>query len=74
MCQSADTLLQNIHSAGSKKMWHLDPKIFHFVSLFICAKCFNPFDDGQYDIDWGGPVTLREGQVTPVSLKLKCST
>ena len=50
------------------KMWRVDPKIFHFVSLFICVRCFNPFDDGQYDIDWGGPVTLREGQVTPVSL------
>ncbi|KAJ7321731.1 Endoplasmic reticulum lectin 1 [Desmophyllum pertusum] len=46
-------------------MWHLDPKIFHLLSLFICARCFNPFDDGQYDINWGGPVTLREGQVTP---------
>lgn len=46
-------------------MWRLDAKIFHFVSLFICVRCFNPFDDGQYDIDWGGPVTLREGQVTP---------
>ena len=50
-----------------RKMRHLDPKIFHFLSLFICVRCFNPFDDGQYDIDWGGPVTLREGQVTPVS-------
>lgn len=48
-------------------MWRLHPKIFHFVSLFISVRCFNPFDDGQYDIDWGGPVTLREGQVTPVS-------
>ena len=56
------------HSGFVAKMWRLDPKIFHFVSLFICVRCFNPFDDGQYDIDWGGPVTLREGQVTPVSL------
>ncbi|KAL9958141.1 hypothetical protein ACROYT_G035114 [Oculina patagonica] len=46
-------------------MRHLDPKIFLVVSLFNCVRCFNPFDDGQYDIDWGGPVTLREGQVTP---------
>ncbi|RMX53217.1 hypothetical protein pdam_00016521 [Pocillopora damicornis] len=28
------------------------------------ASCFNPFDEGQYDINWGGPVSLREGQVT----------
>lgn len=66
-CHLADTLRQNIALKVVAKMWHLDPKIFHFVSLFICVRCFNPFDDGQYDIDWGGPVTLREGQVTPVS-------
>lgn len=50
------------------RMRPLDSKIFHFISLFICVRCFNPFDDRQYDIDWGGPVSLREGQVTPVSL------
>ena len=73
-----DTLRQNIslHSLELvAKMWRfIDAKIFHFVSLFICVRCFNPFDDGQYDIDWGGPVTLREGQVTPVSEHEKCST
>ena len=51
-------------------MWRvIDSRIFPLLSLFICARCFNPFDDGQYDINWGGPVTLSEGQVTPVSMK-----
>ena len=51
-------------------MWRfIDSKIFPLLSLFICARCFNPFDDGQYDINWGGPVTLSEGQVSPVSTK-----
>ena len=71
-CHLVDTLRQNINLHS--KMWRLDAKIFHFVSLFVWVRCFNPFDDGQYDIDWGGPVTLREGQVTPVSGHEKCST
>ncbi|CAH3196467.1 unnamed protein product [Porites evermanni] len=45
----------------------VDSKIFPLLSLFICARCFNPFDEGQYDINWAGPTTLREDQVTPVS-------
>ncbi|XP_058962741.2 endoplasmic reticulum lectin 1 [Pocillopora verrucosa] len=38
--------------------------VISLVFLFICVRCFNPFDEGQYDINWGGPVSLREGQVT----------
>lgn len=45
----------------------VDSKIFPLLSLFICARCFNPFDEGQYDINWAGPITLREDQVAPVS-------
>ena len=51
----------------------VDSKIFPLLSLFICARCFNPFDEGQYDINWAGPITLREDQVAPVSVKM-CST
>ncbi|KAM7448219.1 Endoplasmic reticulum lectin 1 [Porites harrisoni] len=43
----------------------VDSKIFPLLSLFICARCFNPFDEGQYDINWAGPITLREDQVAP---------
>ncbi|XP_068744176.1 endoplasmic reticulum lectin 1-like [Montipora capricornis] len=43
----------------------VDSKIFPLLSLFICARSFNPFDDGQYDISWRGPVKLNEGQVSP---------
>ena len=52
----------------------IDLKIFLLLSLFtICIRCFNPLDDGQYDINWGGPVTHGEGQVSPVSMEM-CST
>ena len=47
--------------------------VISLVFLFICVRCFNPFDEGQYDINWGGPVSLREGQVTTVSWHDKCS-
>lgn len=58
----------------------IDSKLFPLVSLFICARCFNPLEDGQYDINWGGPIVLGEDQVAPVSMKilqlarLLCST
>ena len=58
---------------GTKMLYRVDSKIFPLLSLFICARCFNPFDEGQYDINWAGPITLREDQVTPVSVKM-CST
>ncbi|KAK2547710.1 hypothetical protein P5673_032228 [Acropora cervicornis] len=40
-------------------------KILSLFSLFMCVRCFNPFDDGQYDISWGGPLTMNSGQVSP---------
>ncbi|XP_044165025.1 endoplasmic reticulum lectin 1-like isoform X2 [Acropora millepora] len=40
-------------------------KILSLFSLFMCVRCFNPFDDGQYDINWGGPLTMNSGQVSP---------
>ena len=58
---------------GTKMLSGVDSKIFPLLSLFICARCFNPFDEGQYDINWAGPITLREDQVAPVSVKM-CST
>ena len=40
------------------------------LSLVLGVASFEPFNDKvRFDINWAGPVTLREGQVTQVSFK-----
>ena len=41
--------------------------LFILITSTVCVTCFEPFDDKiRFDVNWAGPVSLREGQLTMV--------
>lgn len=45
----------------------LTPLLFILITSTVCVTCFEPFDDKiRFDVNWAGPVSLREGQLTMV--------